>query len=230
MLFWFPDLINLFYPAVCAACSNGLFKGEKTLCTKCLYHLPKTGFHLVEGNAVEKQFWGKVPITSATALYYFNKGERVQQLIHRLKYHGEKEVGALAGRILGKELTSSVRFSTVNAIVPVPLHAKKLRARGFNQSECFGVGLSESIKAPFINDFLIRQHANTTQTRKSRFARFENVDKIFILNKKYSQEPRHFLLVDDVITTGSTLTSCAEALLEIPGSKVSIATLAYARL
>ncbi|MBL0340204.1 MAG: ComF family protein [Bacteroidetes bacterium] len=230
MLSWISDLINLFYPEVCAACNNALFRGEATICTNCLYHLPKTNFHLLSGNPVEKQFWGKIPVFSATALYYFNKGERVQHLIHRLKYRGEKEVGALAGRILGNDLKSSERFGTVNAIIPVPLHSSKLRIRGFNQSDFLASGLAEAMNATFYADFLIRQKATSTQTRKSRYSRFENVDKVFALNPSYPIAPYHFLLVDDVITTGSTLTSCAETLLEIPGSKVSIATIAYARL
>src|SRR5690349_14140014 len=143
MLFWIDELVNLFYPAVCAACNNGLFKGEQVICTQCLYHLPLTGFHKMEGNPVEKQFWGKVPVHSATSLFYFNKGERVQHMIHRLKYHGEKEVGAFAGRMLGKALLQAERFKTADIIVPVPLHASKLRVRGFNQAEFFGAGLAE---------------------------------------------------------------------------------------
>lgn len=230
MISWLSDFINLFYPEVCAACNNALFRGETTICTQCLYHLPKTNFHKLEGNPVEKQFWGKTHIFSATALYYFNKGERVQHLIHRLKYRSEKEVGALAGRILGQDLKDSDRFSSVDAIVPVPLHASKLRIRGFNQSDFLAAGLSEAMKTNFYPDFLIRQKATSTQTRKSRFARFENVDKVFKLNPEYPALPYHFLLVDDVITTGSTLSACADTLLEIPGSKVSIATIAYARL
>lgn len=230
MISWLSDFINLFYPEVCAACNNALFRGETTICTQCLYHLPKTNFHKLEGNPVEKQFWGKTRIFSATALYYFNKGERVQHLIHRLKYRSEKEVGALAGRILGQDLKDSDRFSSVDAIVPVPLHASKLRIRGFNQSDFLAAGLSEAMKTNFYPDFLIRQKATSTQTRKSRFARFENVDKVFKLNPDYPVLPYHFLLVDDVITTGSTLSACADTLLEIPGSKVSIATIAYARL
>ena len=230
MISWLSDFINLFYPEVCAACNNALFRGETTICTQCLYHLPKTNFHKLEGNPVEKQFWGKTRIFSATALYYFNKGERVQHLIHRLKYRSEKEVGALAGRILGQDLKDSDRFSSVDAIVPVPLHASKLRIRGFNQSDFLAAGLSEAMKTNFYPDFLIRQKATSTQTRKSRFARFENVDKVFKLNPEYHVLPYHFLLVDDVITTGSTLSACADTLLEIPGSKVSIATIAYARL
>ncbi len=230
MFTWFDDFVNLFYPCVCAACNNGLFKGENILCTPCLYQLPQTRFHVKEGNVVEKQFWGKVPVHSATALYYFTKSGKVQHLIHRLKYHGDKEVGVLAGNILGSHLRKSERFNTIDAIVPVPLHVKKLRARGFNQSDFFGLGLSESMKAPFYPHYLIRNKATSTQTRKSRFARFENVDRVFEVNPKAMVSASHFLLIDDVITTGSTLTSCAEALLEIPGTKVSIATIAYARM
>ncbi len=230
MISWIPDLVNLFYPQVCAACNNGLFKGETTICTQCLFHLPKTGFHKMEGNQVEKQFWGKIPLHSGTALYYFNKGARVQQLIHRLKYHGEKEVGVFTGRMLGNELKGCDRFSAVNQVVPVPLHSSKLRSRGFNQADFFGIGLSEAMKIPFTADYLVREKATATQTHKSRFERFENVNRLFVINKELEPRPCHFLLVDDVITTGSTLTACAGALLEIHGARVSIATIAYARL
>ena len=230
MFFWINDFVNLFYPEVCAACSNGLFKGEVTICTNCLYHLPKTNFHKLPGNSVEKQFWGKVPVHAATSLYYFNKGARVQQLIHRLKYHGEKEVGLFTGRTLGRELVQSERFASINKIVPVPLHTSKFRSRGFNQADFFGTGLSEAMNLPFISDFLIREHASATQTHKSRYERFENVNRLFVRNPKYLPETAHILLVDDVITTGSTLASCTAALTAIPGVTVSIATIAYARL
>jgi ComF family protein len=230
MLSWISDFINLFYPEVCAACNNGLFKGESVICTHCLYHLPKTNFHQVPGNPVEKQFWGKVPVHSGTSLYYFNKGERVQQLIHRLKYHGEKAVGEFTGRILGSQLIKNERFNTVNCILPVPLHPSKLRSRGFNQADYFGMGLSESMGVGFVPDYLNRVKATSTQTHKSRFERYENVDRLFVLNEKYIPGPMHFLLVDDVITTGSTLSSCVAALAGIPDARMSIATIAYARL
>jgi len=230
MRFWLPELIHLFYPEVCAACGNSLFTGEKTLCTQCLYYLPKTGFHLSLDNIVARQFWGKVDIHSATSLYFFHKGEKVQRLIHRLKYRGEKEVGVLTGKIQGQLLLQSPLYQGINMIVPVPLHHKKLLVRGYNQSDYFAKGISEIIKAPFVPDFLVRSKVTQTQTRKSRFSRFENVDKVFQINNKYGREPKHFLLVDDVITTGSTLASCAETLLQVAGSRVSIATIAYARL
>lgn len=229
MLFRISDLLNLLYPEVCAACNAALFRGEMVICTQCLFRLPKTNYHLEPGNPVEKSFWGKVPITSATALYFFNKGERVQHLVHRLKYDGEQEVGELAGRILGSDLLQSPSFSSVKAVVPVPLHAGKLRARGFNQADCIARGIAQSLSVPVYPDFLIRRKATETQTRKTRYERFENVDRIFVLNPKYHPSPEHYLLVDDVITTGSTLTACAEALLEIPGARVSVSALAYAR-
>jgi len=229
MFFRISDLLNFWFPASCAACNAALYRGEMIVCTQCLYHLPKTNYHLEPGNPVEKAFWGKTRISSATALYFFNKGERVQHLVHRLKYDGEQEAGELAGRILGADLLQSPSFRSVRAVVPVPLHTRKLRARGFNQAECIARGIAQSLSVPLYPDFLIRRKATETQTRKSRYERFENVDRIFALNPKYHPSPEHYLLVDDVITTGSTLTACADALLDIPGAQVSIAALAYAR-
>lgn len=228
-MMFFSDFLNLLYPEVCAACNNALFKGEQILCSRCLLMLPKTGFQQVEGNPVEKAFWGKVPLYSATALYHFNKGERVQHLIHRLKYHGEQEAGRFAGRILGEELHRSSRFSSVNMIVPVPLHRGKLKSRGFNQSEAIAQGIGEAYGLQVVADLLERTIFTSTQTRKSRYERYENVNRAFRLNPRYPVQARHYLLVDDVITTGSTLTACAEVLCAIPDARVSVAALAYAR-
>lgn len=230
MISWFSDFLNFIYPEVCAACNNGLFKGERVICTQCHYHLPQTGFHALANNHVERQFWGKVPIYSATSLFYFNKGERVQHLIHRLKYHGEKEVGVFTGKMMASMLLKTPRFSTLNAVIPVPLHAKKLKIRGFNQSDFFGQGIAEGMNIPLLRNYLIRTKATSTQTRKSRFDRYENVNQVFGINPENNISPGHFLLVDDVITTGSTLVACAEALNSVKGVKVSIATIAYAKL
>jgi ComF family protein len=230
MLSWLPDFFNFLFPEVCAACGNGLFKGEEIICTRCHYQMPKTGFHHMSGNVVEKQFWGKVPIYSATSLFYFNKGSSVQNFIHRLKYHGEKKAGVFAGRMLGRELRNCDRFNTADLVVPVPLHLHRLRDRGFNQSECFGSGVAESMGIEMNPGFLVRNIATKTQTRKSRLARYENVDRVFSVHLNKNHIPKHVLLVDDVITTGSTLTSCAETILELPHTKVSVATIAYATL
>jgi len=227
---WLFDFLNFLYPEVCSACSNSLFKGEKVFCTRCLLKLPKTGFHNQVGNPVEKQFWGKVSVNAATALYYFNKGERVQHLIHRLKYKGDKDAGVFAGRILAGQLRKCDRFESIDAIVPVPLHLKKLRIRGYNQSECFAAGIGEELSVPVYPKYLIRRKATDTQTRKSRFARFENVNNQFQKNPEHKDTIKHILLVDDVITTGSTLSSCVEAICHSGPAKVSIAAIAYARM
>ena len=165
---------------------------------------------------------------AAAAYYYFSKGEKVQHLIHRLKYDGHKEVGYFVGEAYGMELKQTEHFSTSELVVPVPLHADKLQKRGFNQSDFFGQGLSNALNIPFSADALKRNLATETQTRKHRYERFENVDRVFEINKPHLVKGKHVLLVDDVITTGSTLTACAEAILELPETKVSIVAMAYA--
>lgn len=230
MVSWFSDFINLLYPEVCAACNSGLFKGEEVICTRCHFNLPQTQFHELSGNIIEKQFWGKVQVHSATALYFFHKGEKVQQLIHRLKYHGEKEIGHLTGRILAANLRSNGRFNSIDAVIPVPLHPKKLKIRGFNQSEFFAKGIADELNIGLYKDLLVRKKHTSSQTRKSRFSRFENVSDVFMVNPEVAIKPQHILIVDDVVTTGSTLCACAEALNQLDGVKVSVAAIAYASL
>ena len=175
-----------------------------------------------------KHFWGKVNVQAASAYYYFSKGEKVQHLIHQLKYQGKKEVGNFVGEACGIDLKQSELFASAEIVVPVPLHASKLRKRGYNQSDFFGQGLSTSMHIPFSADALKRNLATETQTRKHRYERFENVNRVFEISKPELLQGKHVLLVDDVVTTGSTLAACAEAILELPGTKVSIAAMAYA--
>jgi ComF family protein len=222
----FQDFISLIYPRICYACGKSLYKYEKCLCTYCNYHLPKTNFHLDQDNPVSKLFWGKVNIFSAAAFYYYNKGTKVQHLIHQLKYKGHKEIGVYIGTIYGKELKKSVLFETVDVVIPVPLHPKKKIKRGFNQSEVFAAGLAEGMNILMDVKTLQRTYASETQTRKSRFARWENVKEIFALKDPETLENKHILLVDDVITTGSTIEACAQMLSAIPGIKISIAAIA----
>ncbi len=225
---WFDDLLWLMYPELCASCEKPLNTGEKCLCTGCRFHLPKTNFHLEKVNPVVKHFWGKVNVAAAASYYLFTKGEKVQHLIHLLKYRKRKDVGVFIGELYGYDLRKSPEFSTIDVIVPVPLHPKKFRKRGYNQSECFAEGLSKSMKVTFDTKSLRRNSETQTQTRKHRFERFENVDRVFAVSDPEQITGKHILLVDDVITTGSTLVACAEALLEIPGTKVSIVTIACA--
>jgi ComF family protein len=221
------DLLWLVYPILCAACGKPLHSGEKCICTSCRFHLPKTGFHEDAANPVASHFWGRVKIESAAAFLQFTKGEKVQHLVHQLKYRQRKDIGVFLGELYGYELKKSALFSTVNVIVPVPLHPKKLYKRGYNQCDCFAEGLSASLGVPFDSKSLRKNLSTETQTNKHRFERFENVNQAFSVSAPDRISGKHILLVDDVVTTGATLVACAEALLSVPGTKVSIATIAY---
>jgi ComF family protein len=222
------DLLWLVYPEICAACGRTLGSGDTCICLWCRTHLPSTEFHTDKENPVAKHFWGKVPIENAAAGYYFSKGEKVQRLIHQLKYKGRRDIGVFLGNLYGATLRQSEKFSTAEIIIPVPLHIRKQRSRGYNQSECIVEGLSQSMKIPFSSKAVKRTMHTTSQTRKKRYERFENVNRVFKVVQRDVVQGKHILLVDDVITTGSTLAACAEVLLEVPGTKVSIATIAYA--
>lgn len=221
------DFLALIYPDICQSCGNTLFRHENTICTYCLFHLPKTNFHSQQNNPVEILFWGRAGIYSATACYYFHKGSKVQHLMHRFKYRNQKQIGVAIGYNYGKELKSSTYFNTVEVIIPVPLHPKKQKIRGYNQSEMFADGLAKALNIPVNNRILLRTFFSETQTRKSRFARWENVKAIFdVENEELSG--KHLLLVDDVITTGATIEACVNSLNKIPGVKISIAAIAFA--
>ncbi|MDQ3048790.1 MAG: ComF family protein [Bacteroidota bacterium] len=222
------DFISLIFPQVCVSCGNSLFKHEFSICTYCAYHLPKTNFHLNNDNPVAKIFWGRINIHSAAAYYGFNKGGRVQHLIHQLKYKGQKEVGLTVGRLYGQDLKLSELFKTVETVIPVPLHARRQRKRGYNQSDYFANGLAQSMEVEADTKTLFRPFESETQTRKSRFSRWENVESVFQLKQQEKLEGKHILLVDDVITTGATLEACAQTLLKVPGVRISVATIAYA--
>ena len=193
-----------------------------------MYHLPKTNYHVEADNPVIRHFWGKVNVSAASSYYFFNKGQKVQKLIHRLKYKGQKEIGIKMGNLYGSELLKNSGYSSADLIIPVPLHKSRLRTRGYNQSDFFAKGLSAAMNIPAETNLLVRNKKTETQTRKSRFARFENVSEVFSLTSESAIEGKHVLLVDDVITTGSTLTACADVLLKNKNTRVSIASIAYA--
>ena len=221
------DFLQFFFPDLCLACGQILNKQEKVLCLHCFLHLPRTDFHKDMDNPVSQLFWGRVKIEFAGSYFYFNKGSAYQPLIHKLKYNGRKDVGVEMGKAFGSELRKTV-FSAADVIVPVPLHPKKLKTRGYNQSEMIAKGLSQSLHLPVNTTCLKRGESTETQTRKSRFDRFRNVEGKFLVNEGSAIEGKHIILADDVVTTGSTLEACAIAVLEVSGTKVSILTLAVA--
>lgn len=222
------DLLHLFYPELCIACGSALQEDEKYVCLACRFALPRTHFHKHKDNPAERVFWGRVPLHSAASFLLFTKQSRVQQLMHHIKYKGIKEAAALLGEWYGSELAGHERFQA-DYILPVPLHAARLRERGFNQSEWFAMGLSRSMNIPVDTQGLKRIHKSESQTRKGRFKRWENVKDIFSCAENYFTDGQHLLLVDDVITTGATLEACAQTILSVNCNlKISIATLAFA--
>lgn len=225
---YLADFISLLFPELCAACNASLVAGEQLICTECRYNLPYTDFHRQPDNPVAQQFWGKVKLEGAYALLYFNKGGKVQNMMHRFKYKGMHEIGNLMGEIGGRQLAQSDIFKSADFIIPVPLHKKRLRARGYNQSACFAEGLVTQLPALVELDNLVRVAATQTQTHKSRFERYRNMREVFRVVHPERLMNKHVLLVDDVVTTGSTLEACATELLKIEGLKLSIATIAYA--
>ena len=224
----FVELLNLIYPNLCIICNEPLNKSENQICISCVQQIPRTHYHIQSDNPVEKRFWGKVNIFRATSFYFFHKGSPFQKLIHELKYKNNKEVGEVMGRLAAIELMESADFATVDFVIPIPLHPKKYALRGYNQSECIAKGISAVLKKPVDTSSLVRVMENTTQTKKSVYERYKNTSGIFEYKQGYIPDNSHLLLVDDVLTTGSTLEAAVEALSAIPGVRVSVFTLAVA--
>lgn len=222
------DFVSLLYPPLCASCERPLYEHETYVCSYCLFHLPITNFHVDEANAAAKQLWGRVHLKRVSSYLYFVPETGVQRLLHQLKYASRPELGTWLGAQYGHMLKDTA-FSRADVIIPVPLHPKKHKQRGYNQSEYFGKGLSETLHIPLEVDNLIRHSLTASQTTKSRFERFENMQTIFEVRNPSSLHDKHILLVDDVLTTGATIEACAHKLLEIPHVRVSVVTLAYTK-
>ena len=205
----FHDFLNLFYPEVCQVCDNILVKNENVICLNCLHELPVTNFHLDNENPVKKVFYGRVNVEEATALLLFQKKGAVQKLIHNLKYRGHRSIGKYLGEWMGEELLHSQHFSEIDAVIPVPLHRRKLRSRGFNQVEDFGKEIAAALKVPYLDDVLQKRSYSNSQTIKGRLARWGNIEETFVLVHPEKIQNMHLLLVDDLITTGATLEPCA---------------------
>lgn len=221
-------LFHLFYPHQCAGCGSDMLSTEQFLCITCIQDLPHTHFAQYADNPVEKVFWGRLPVYSAMSAFYFSKSSIVQNLIHELKYKGNKSIGKYAGNLIGKSLEQSIRFKNVDAIIPLPLFEKKEKLRGYNQAQILCEGICEVLNTSIIENNVIRKIPTETQTRKGRTQRWENVADTFSILNPDEINGRHVLLVDDVITTGATLEACGAAILKTGSAKLSIATLAMA--
>ncbi len=218
---------RLFFPRNCEACGVNLLKKENFLCTNCLYHIPKTQFHLKEDNPINRLFYGITDIQYASAFFYFHKASKYRTLIHKLKYKGQKQIGIELGKMAGTEIAGSF-FDQADLLIPVPLHPAKQRLRGYNQSEVIAMGIAETSHKKLASDILIRRKFTETQTKKNLEERRQNVHSAFEVRKPEKLKGRHVLLIDDVVTTGSTLIACAEELLQYENVSVSVFVLAYA--
>jgi len=226
---WFHSFWSLLFPRCCVVCGSPLSRGEECLCTCCNINLPRTGFHLRKDNPVECLFWGRIPgLKRASSFLFYRKGSDFRRILHLLKYGGYKELGEVMGRYMSAELSSGEFFDGVDMIIPVPLHRKKQKLRGYNQSEWIARGIASVTGIPLCAECMIREKNTETQTRKSTFERWENVEGIFRICDTVHFEGKHVLLVDDVLTTGATTVACASAFARVSGIRISVLTLAVA--
>lgn len=222
----FENLINVLFPKVCSGCSNHLLSNENVICTICRHEIPLTNHHLNPENEALKKFYGKIPVEFASTLVYFHKKGIVQEMIHNLKYRGHEGIGAVLGEWQADTLKNLPVASTFDEIIPVPLHKKRLKERGYNQVSSFGLTLSEKLKINYNPNILSRNVYSKTQVRKNLLNRTEVLEHVFDVQFSEKEYNKHFLLIDDVLTTGSTLEACGRALLKIPGAKISIVCMA----
>lgn len=222
------NLLNLFFPKVCLACDNQLEANEVQICTLCRHDLPLINLSSSINNDVTKRLYGRVKLEHAAALLWFSKRGLVQHLIHNLKYKGHEEVGELLGDWLGEELVKLDGFKTVDVVVPVPLHSLRLRQRGFNQVHKFGQKLALALECDFNTQVLQKTKSTQTQVFKDRIKRLITDDALFRVTDYESLKGKHVLLVDDIITTGATIETCAQALSKIEGLRLSVAAMAIA--
>ena len=219
------NLINLFLPNVCSVCGIELLEKESGVCLNCICRIPKTYNFKNENNTAELLMAGRIPFERIATFSYYTKGGVLRPIIHNLKYHNGKDIGFLLGKMFGEDLLSSTFLESIDVIIPVPLHPKKQRLRGYNQAEIIANGISEATNIPVDTNNLIREVYNPTQTRRSKTARWENVSDIFNINNAFFFKDKHILLVDDVITTGSTIEACGVALQKCNNIKISVATI-----
>ncbi|WP_165040954.1 ComF family protein [Dysgonomonas sp. ZJ709] len=218
----FRDFLTLFFPHLCVVCNCRLNESEEHICLNCLSLLPKTNYHNQPNNRLEDFFAGRFPFEHITAFAYFVKGGSIQRVIHELKYRNNPNIGYFIGELYGIDIKYSSFIADIDYLVPVPLHPKRQKQRGYNQSLEIAKGISKQTGIPINSATLIRVINNPSQTKNSRFERWKNVEDIFTINNTDTFKGKHVLLIDDVITTGSTIEACAKEILKSEGAKISI--------
>lgn len=221
------DLINLVFPKLCFGCQEILLENENILCVNCLAHLPYTNQHKITDNAAYQKFYGRIPIEFVACFLYYSKKGKIQNLIHQLKYNNHPEISYYLGKMYALQLKETSLDLSFDAIIPTPLHLDKMKSRGYNQVAGFAEALAEVFKIPIENNILYKTKNIKSQTKKNLFERTSKTEEKFEVRLTDEYYGKHFLLIDDILTTGGTLESCGKKLLQIPNSKLSLLCLAY---
>lgn len=220
-------LLHLLYPHHCRSCGTDILEDEELLCIKCTSEIAETKFLTYSDNPVEKTFFGRLPLEHAGAGFYFTKDGSIRKLIFELKYKRNRQAGIYLGKKLGRLLKASTLYNDVDVLVPLPLNPKKESIRGYNQAMVICEGINSVWNKPIENKVVERVLFTATQTQKDRINRWENMQDVFAVSDEIKLQGKHILLIDDIVTTGATLEACGAEILKIPGSKLSIATVAY---
>ncbi len=220
------NLSQLFFPKTCLACKNILTDDEQSICHHCLSELPYTHFLIGTNNLMYQKLSPYINIEGAYSLVYFRKRGNIQEILHQLKYKNHQEIGELFGKIMAERINENKEYPQFDFIIPIPLHPKKYKKRGYNQLTFLCKTLADKLNCSCEENLLIKVKHNKSQTHKNMQERKENVQGIFQLKQPEKFSGKHFLLIDDVMTTGATLESAAKELLKINEAKLSIATLA----
>ena len=227
---WITRILDFISPRLCVVCGHRLAPTERSLCSVCLFHLPRTDFHQKPlDNPMAQLFWGLAPVEKAAALFYYHPHSETAQLVYRLKYNNRPDIGEDMGRVMACELQATEFFSDIDVLLPVPLASKRLRQRGYNQSEQLAKGISDITHLPIVTKALRRKHFQQSQTTLNRWQRQENVEDTFWLKDGSQLQDKHVLLIDDICTTGATLISCANTLKDIEGIRISVLTLGFTK-
>ncbi len=222
------EILSLFYPQICASCHKPVHKSHWAICLNCRIKMPRTKFQVFDDNPVLNLLEGKCTVDHAFAFYYFKTDNTVQDLMHALKYKGITKVGEEFGQIVGQHLSRNKHYKAIDYVIPLPLHISKQRLRGYNQCDSIARSIAAKLTTKFDNKQVKRIKATESQTTKTHFERHENADKIFKIKNPKIFENKSVLLIDDVITTGSTLSSLAVEFNAISNCRVYIGTIAIA--
>ena len=218
-------MLNLFFPKLCRGCHRELSTNESEICTVCRHELPLACFHSSGSDEMLQLFYGRVPVVNATSLLYFKKDGLTQKFVHALKYKKAKKIGVIFEAWLGEELKHLESYKGIDAVIPVPLHKKKLRDRGFNQVEGFGKEIAKALEVPYLDDVLIKVTPTKSQVFKERISRIFSQEEVFTLQYANKINGKHLLVLDDIFTSGATIEPCYVTLLNDENVQLSFATI-----